>query len=355
MGVRKRGKVWYVRFTDRAGREREFKASTDKREAEKMLAAVQTKEARAKLKIGGDEDNPRAPIADLVAEFVAWVAARRSPKHAKLVGARLAKILDAGLIERVGDLGLRRVETAIDRLRAGRSTQTIVHYTAAIKSFSRWLKKRGRVEVDPLNDLERPANPQADRRRERRSLTPDEVSRLLAATQDGPTVARLTGPERVFLYRLALGTGFRAGELASLRPIDFDLDERVVRLASSAAKDRKRANQPLGARLAADLRGWLATLPPTDPLFPELSSKRTAEILRGDLLAAGIDPVDARGLVVDFHALRTTFVTRAGEADPGVASRLARHSDPRLTWGVYHDPDHSRAQAAVDAAERAAG
>jgi integrase len=38
----------------------------------------------------------------------------------------------------------------------------------------------------------------------------------------------LTGAERVMVYRVALGTGFRAAELAALVPDNFDLDATVV-------------------------------------------------------------------------------------------------------------------------------
>ena len=65
--------------------------------------------------------------------------------------------------------------------------------------------------------------------------------------------------------------------------------------------------------------------------------QRSAEMLRQDLLNAGIEPEDDEGRVVDFHGQRTTFITglaRAGVA-PAMAQRLARHSDINLTMGVY--------------------
>ena len=60
-------------------------------------------------------------------------------------------------------------------------------------------------------------------------------------------------------------------------------------------------------------------------------------MLRQDLFAAGIEPLDAEGRVIDFHGQRTTFITglaRAGVA-PATAQRLARHSDINLTLGTY--------------------
>jgi integrase len=59
-------------------------------------------------------------------------------------------------------------------------------------------------------------------------------------------------------------------------------------------------------------------------------------MLRIDLMNVGIPSSDV-GRVVDFHALRTTFITslaRAGVA-PAMAQKLARHSDINLTLGTY--------------------
>lgn len=62
-----------------------------------------------------------------------------------------------------------------------------------------------------------------------------------------------------------------------------------------------------------------------------------AEMLRGDLAAAGIEHKDAAGRVLDFHALRKSFATwlsKAGVA-PKAAQELMRHSDVRLTLETY--------------------
>jgi integrase len=55
--------------------------------------------------------------------------------------------------------------------------------------------------------------------------------------------------------------------------------------------------------------------------------------------AAGIPHHDAQGRVVDFHALRTTFVTwlAVSGAHPRSAQALARHGSIDLTMNVYTD------------------
>jgi hypothetical protein len=61
--------------------------------------------------------------------------------------------------------------------------------------------------------------------------------------------------------------------------------------------------------------------------------------VRTDLEKAGIPFLDERGRRIDYHALRTTFITRLSimKVAPRVAMELARHSDMCLTMKTYTD------------------
>ncbi len=74
-------------------------------------------------------------------------------------------------------------------------------------------------------------------------------------------------------------------------------------------------------------------------------------MLRADLESAGIDYQDASGRVLDFHALRHTFITMVvnSGASVKVAQELARHSTPTLTIGRYAHAEMSDRQAALAA------
>ena len=65
--------------------------------------------------------------------------------------------------------------------------------------------------------------------------------------------------------------------------------------------------------------------------------RRSAQMLREDLQAAGIPYEDERGRVFDFHALRHGFVSSLAAAgvEPKVAQVLARHSTMTLTLDRY--------------------
>lgn len=70
-----------------------------------------------------------------------------------------------------------------------------------------------------------------------------------------------------------------------------------------------------------------------------LATPRRPDV-RGDLKAASIPYVVEVGgekRYLDFHALRASFISALAEAGigPKELQELARHSDPRLTLGVY--------------------
>src|SRR5690606_2348191 len=104
----------------------------------------------------------------------------------------------------------------------------------------------------------------------------------------------------------------------------------------------------IARELADRLRPWLEGKPPGQPVWyiPE----KTASMLAADLEAAGIEPVDARGRVIDFHALRGAYISdliRRG-VNPKVAQRLARHSTITLTLDTYATVEDEELRRALE-------
>jgi integrase len=65
----------------------------------------------------------------------------------------------------------------------------------------------------------------------------------------------------------------------------------------------------------------------------------TTRTFHADLQAAGIAREGEDGRVVDFHALRTTYISwlAAGGVHPRVAQQLARHASIETTMARYTD------------------
>jgi hypothetical protein len=164
--------------------------------------------------------------------------------------------------------------------------------------------------------------------RVRRSLTDDEMKRLLACSG-----------ERKLFYLTAVHTGLRRKELRDLEWGDVLLIEKPsLRVRGSTTKNKKSCTIPMHPELAVEFRKLDA---PKDlslrvfvgPRFPTRYTRQR------DFKNADIAHRDQHGRIADLHALRHTLNTRLQNA--GVSMRTAmevmRHSDPRLTSRVYTD------------------
>ena len=295
------------------------------------------------------------PMGDHIDDYRLGLLAKGGcVKHATHVAGTLRRLLADAAIMTVAEIVPERVQAALGRLRQKRSPRTANHALGAAKAFSTWLKENNRISEVPrgLKSIPR-FSEEVDRKRVRRAASIEEIERLFAAAETGPTIEasrgtrkqddrrEITGPERAILYRLALGTGFRADELRTLTPERFHLDgeEPTVTVLACYSKNGKEAIQPITEELAARLRPFVAGKEPGTPFLNVPT--RTAEMLNRDLKAAGIPYRDDKGRYFDFHSLRGTYITQLIKdgANPRIVQLLARHSTVTLTLERYTSMD----------------
>jgi len=330
-------------------------------------------------------------LAEHIADWRAALLAKGvTAKHAGMVSHNAERIFKACKITFVSQINAGKVQAALAELRKdkpkpaaagsepgkvqdvirGLSLQTCNHITTAAKAFTRWLCSDGRLAADPLAHLTK-FNARTDRRHDRRALSDEEIAALIQAAERGPTKLGIDGKARAMLYRLAIGTGFRKAELASLTPESFNLDGEPPTITVNAgySKHRRDDVQPIRQDLADTLRAYLRGLPAREPVFSltprtyrlmkaDLDSARTAYIKaaatdaeRSEREKSGFCKYeDDAGRFADFHALRHTFITRLvkSNASVKVCQELARHSDPKLTLGVYSHVGLADTGAALD-------
>ena len=218
------------------------------------------------------------------------------------------------------------------------SVQTYNHYLQSIKDFCQWMVQDARADKSPLDHLK--SKTVTEKKHERRCLEPDEIRRLLEATEAAPERYGMTGHERALLYRLAVETGLRANELRSLKVSSFDFKNKTVTVVAGYTKNKQVATLPLRADTIAELKNFFTGKMPAVKAFGGRYQKlthRTAEMLRSDLADAGIPYQDDTGRYFDFHALRHeagTLLAATG-VHPKVAQSLMRHSDINLTMSRY--------------------
>lgn len=326
--------------------------TTDRAAAQRILTkqvseAALRKEGVIDIRIESLAQHAKLPIEMHLTDFeIALRANGVTTRQVDLVCGRLRRVINGCEFKAWGDITasrtmeyLHKLRRLVSETRPGISAQTFNFYLQAVKQFGRWMVKDRRAPDNPLAHL-KGLNVRTDRRHDRRALSEQELLGLLNATATGPDRYGMAGAERALLYRLAVETGLQVGELASLTRSSFDLDSQTPSVTVEAAysKRRRKDHLPLRQALAGRLCQHLDGKGLKAPAFV-MSASRTnrSAMFREDREAAGIAHKDEAGRVVDFHALRHTFITNLakGGVHPKIAQTLARHSTITLTMDRY--------------------
>jgi len=372
---------WYIGYTDYRGKRTTAKGFTDKAATEQLAASLEddARQIRAGLKpvpiAAGKE-----PIAESIARFREHLETRDiTDKQVNEVIAKVTRLVEVNgwtLARQITDADIER-QLAVFRTQ-GMSKRTSNHYVRAMKQFARWLAKTRRLRQDPLLDLAM-LNADTDRRHPRRPLSPEELTRLVAAAETGTDVEGISGIDRAMMYLIAAWTGYRKGEIGSLRSPSFALasEPPTVTVEAQYSKAKRQDTQVLHPDLAGRIAAWLKgrNVGPDEILFPVSKKttrfeRKTAKMMRADLAAARkawleeseseaemaereqsdfLKYQDHQKRFADFHANRHTFITNLSKVGVSAktAQTMARHSDIRLTMNTYTHTELAEKQAAV--------
>jgi integrase len=170
---------------------------------------------------------------------------------------------------------------------------------------------------------------------------PEEIARLLECCL----------PERRLLYETALSTGLRANELIHVTPVLLDIFRCGIRLEAAWTKNRLDGFQPVPRWLMDRLLVAAQGLGPTQPIF-RIQKAHAARMVRDDMERAGLPVFKPGEGTIDFHALRTTYVTMLdmNGASAKEAQDLARHSTAVITLNSYIRSTDDRKRRVVEAA-----
>jgi len=358
---------WYVRLKHpTTGEWLEWEAYSDKMASQALEMELLTKLERGMAGLTDPMDEHRKrPLAEHLNAYEDHLANKEnSTGYIEQTMQRCRAIAEGIKAAVIGDITASRVETWLaDRRRNGMSMATSNHYLRAIKSFIGWLVKDRRAPDNPLVVLSALPLTEQDKKHRRRALTDAEVVALVnAASASDRSFRGIPGTDRAMLYNLALNSGLRASELASLTPRSFDLDGEPATVCCLGAytKNGQQATLPLRPDLAALLGPWLHGKAADAPVWPGnwAKSRAAAEMIRRDLSEARaawvkqapseserearerssfLEYRDASGRIADFHSLRHTFITNLarGKVHPKNAQALARHSTINLTMNAY--------------------
>lgn len=216
---------------------------------------------------------------------------------------------------------------------------------SALRSFYKFLIRRGLVETSPVKGV---VLPKADQRLPK-FLTLAQMVALLEAPNEELRRHRQSSKgefdETVYHRDLAIletiySCGLRVSELSALRACDFDFQEQIVRVLGKGKKERLI---PVGTPALEAIRAYWNSLPvppvANEPVFLARPDRRGAVSprviqlrLKKYLAAAGLDPA------LTPHKLRHSYATHLLDAGADLRSvqELLGHAHLVTTQAYTH-------------------
>jgi len=184
------------------------------------------------------------------------------------------------------------------------SPATTARKIATLRSFHKWMEKRGYIGSNPMTLIRTPKQP----RRLPKAISVDQIEKLLAAPSDGEV---LGARDRAILETL-YSTGIRVSEVVGINRADVDIERQQIIIRG---KGRRERVVPLGVHALGSIGKYLTMiesergpLAPTSPLFvnkhgTRLSSRSVRRKVAKYLEQAGLDPD------ISPHTIRHSFAT----------------------------------------------
>ncbi len=366
----KSGGRWLGVWTDARGRRHRRTLSTDRRIAERALAAeIRTRDLEANGLLV--EEGMERRLSEIQERYLQELASYAKPAHQRRIAHVTAKVIAA-----LGDIAVRdlRLDGVLvyrqRRVKQGKAARTCNLEVGGFRSMLAWATKVGIIPRNPIANLQPLPAGKAHETMPRRAFTGEEIERFLEASltmdRDGERhLDARPGQRQRFhgathrprvpqtaLWRTFLYTGARWGELVATTWADIDEHARTLTFRAKTTKGKRQRIIPLVDVVVADLaslrevhRRLRGREPePGEPIFLAPAGKsimgnetRARWRFRQVLKRAGIERVDAHGRRATIHGLRHSFCSMLARAGVGLvqAQQLMGHSDPRLTSAIY--------------------
>lgn len=364
--VKLRGQVWYGKYREDLIEQdgtvkrirRNARLGAKKEYPTKRLAERRLEQILSTINSPGYRPGRMATVAEFAERWRTEILSKRKPSQQIAANSHLNFHIIPYLGKaRLDALGVETQQTFVTHLsnkkhykgKGTLSQKTVVNVMGTLSSMVNTAKVWGYIcEGVSLDNL---VLPERGVVQEARSFTVSEAQRIIAASEN---------PYQL-MYAIATFAGLRAGEIMGLRVRDVDLQNRILHIRQTGwygkiqtAKSRgSETDLPIPGALAVLFERYMATWQtnPRELLFvntrgnPTTAEKIVKKHLHPLLERLGIPHTEQR---CGFHAFRhmhTSLLLESG-ASPKVAQRQLRHSDARITLGIYgHLVENSHREA----------
>jgi len=215
---------------------------------------------------------------------------------------------------------------------------TLRKILVTLGQIMRYAVRHHYISYNPFTDAERPRGSQGESDKQSiRVLTPEEINSLLEATEN---------QKYRTIFRLAIMSGARQGELLGLKWPDVDWENNQIHIQRTYNNQAwyktktKTSNRKidLGPSMMAELKKWKLACPP-NKLNLILPNEAGGPINQNNLVYRYFETAleNAKLGKVRFHDLRHTYASlliQQGENIKYIQSQLG-HSSPTVTLNVY--------------------
>jgi len=243
----------------------------------------------------------------------------------------------------VNDVKINRITPAkveqfiADKQEDGMNLTTLRKIIGTFSQVTQYAVRHRYIDHNPVRDAERPKGQGGEEKEQIQVLTPMEINALLDAT-----------PNQKYntLFRLAIMSGARQGELIGLKWTDVDWFNNQIHVQRTYNKGAwykpktKTSNRKvdIGPKTMSELKKWHVACQPNDLdlIFPNEAGK---PLDQKNIMSRHYYPALRKAGIkrIRFHDLRHTYASlmiEQGENIKYIQTQLG-HSNPTVTWNVY--------------------
>jgi len=234
---------------------------------------------------------------------------------------------------KLSELGTEHQQTFVTRLSGTVSRKTLLNVLGTLSSMLRTAQNWGYLSQGV--SFSKLALPERGVKEQARRFTAEQVRAIVAMAR---------GQYRV-MFAIAAMTGLRAGEILGLQARDFDFAERRLHICRSVWRSRLQTLKSVHSQAVLPIPDALVDIVKPHVESLENSMGWLFVNSRGHLFTAENVVRQALAPILDalkiprcgFHAFRhthTSLLLQSGAPVPVTQAQL-RHSDPRVTIGIY--------------------
>jgi integrase/recombinase XerC len=273
-----------------------------------------------------------------IQEFLDHLASRRSPHTVRSYGSDLAQLS----VSLNGEFDLSPSRLRLYLRKYGSSPVTRARKLSALRTFAKYLKQAGHLQLDPTESLEAPIR----RKSLPKALSLDQTTELLDQAEGGRTPLR----DRALL-ELMYAAGIRASEVVGVNQSDISFTEGSILVRGKGNKERVALfGSTCRTALLDYFSGERVTPEVGDPYFTNkdgrrLTTRTVQYVVKRWALRAGLSPE------VSPHTLRHSFATHLLDngADLKSVQQLLGH-ESLATTQIYTHISIERLKKTVDEA-----